>query len=248
MKEQIAWNTKGFVDRMHQLNRVKLRDLYPSEAWSMYRILPQVNQVIDICCGGSNMSQIVKAINPSIDYTGVELNEKLVQEGNDVFGSETVRFICSDVFDFLNTCTVQYECVMAWAAVTHFADMYGLIDKLFKLAGRFFLFDVRLTDTDSTVADEKIAWTEYDGMRHPYYIAATKEFFEFLKIKESELRAVEIAGYDYPFGSTSWVSPDILQPGVFSVVLEKKRKEDTSETDWFLRIPPAFLKLIGDTQ
>ncbi len=103
-----AWNTTGFVERMHSLNRVNLRDLYPSEAWSIYRIIPQVNNLLDICCGGSNMSQIVRTVNPALNYTGVDLNKELVDEGNKKFGSEKVKFIASDIFRFLESHSTKY--------------------------------------------------------------------------------------------------------------------------------------------
>ena len=45
------WNTQEFIDRTAKLSRTELHNLYPSEAWALYRVLPKVSNVLDLGCG-----------------------------------------------------------------------------------------------------------------------------------------------------------------------------------------------------
>ena len=58
MTEKHRWNTKEYEERTRQLYRTDLYKLYPSEAWALYRILPECETVIDLGCGNGAMAAI----------------------------------------------------------------------------------------------------------------------------------------------------------------------------------------------
>ena len=64
MNENHRWNTTEFEKRTRELYRVELHKLYPSEAWALYRIMPQCETVLDLGCGNGAMGKIVQQIAP----------------------------------------------------------------------------------------------------------------------------------------------------------------------------------------
>ena len=228
---------------MDVLNRVNLRDLYPSEAWSMYRILPQCETILDLGCGGGNMFQVVRQIAPNAHYTGLDLNPTLVERGQEAFGKSTATFIQGDILGHLQQSNEKYDCVMTWGvtyAIPFFYEAFDLV--MSKDMARFFIFDMRVTDGESTLDDMNLSWASYGDVKNPNYWHSFPEFLDAIKKWEHKLRRVEISGYDYPVGSAAWFSEDSPRPTVLSVVLESKLRSDPADTpcSWLVRGPPSL--------
>lgn len=230
----------AFPLRMAELNRKGLRDLYPSEAWSMYRILPQCRSVLDLGCGGSNMLGVVRAINPEIRYVGVDFNPDLISAAQTARGSEAARFVQSDIEAFLRENTETFDCVMTWAVTYALPNFYECFDLVLeKRMGRFFMFDMRVSTLPGTIDDVNLAWSSYGSVRNPYYMHNYGEFLA--AIRKHAPASVEIAGYDFPVGTTSWVHPNLRQPTILSVVIETRASEASGQQDptaWHVRVPP----------
>lgn len=242
-----VWQTEGLVRRIRALRRERLRDLYPSEAWSLYRTLPQCGSVVDLGCGSGAMSEIVRVISPQTRYTGVEMNSALVESARSEYGSDTTRFIEADLHHFLATRQATADCVMSWAVLYLLPEFEHLIDDMIASASRFVLFDMRVAKVDATVADCRMAYTMYGDTRVPIVIASFADLLRRLHLHDRQLRSVEISGYDMPFSSLSWVSDDLPQTSVISVVLERSPGDERRATDevaeWYVNVPA---RLWGD--
>ena len=64
------WNTPEYEERTRQLYRVELHKLYPSEAWALYRILPECKTILDLGCGNGAMAAIARQFHRR-DHTTV---------------------------------------------------------------------------------------------------------------------------------------------------------------------------------
>ena len=100
-KSSTAYNSKEFINRVDELKRTHPRNLYPSEAWSLYRILPECKNVLDLGCGGGDMAEIVNAISKSTQYIGLDSNQDLIDIAKKSSFSGNPRFIAEDVFKYL---------------------------------------------------------------------------------------------------------------------------------------------------
>ena len=52
------WDTDAYRQRIASLNRVELHQLYPSESWSLFRVIPGSVSVLDLGCGNGAKSAI----------------------------------------------------------------------------------------------------------------------------------------------------------------------------------------------
>lgn len=239
------WLTRGFVRRVAGLDRTRLRDLYPSEAWSLYRVLPRCRTVVDLGCGSGAMSQVVRAISPKTRYLGVDLNPVLIRRAAARYGNAQTRFIQGDLWEFLKGAEASADGIMAWAVLYACAEFERLISRMIARAKRFVLFDMRVANISETVADIGMAHTVYDGTKGPYVIASFRALLDELRRHGRGLQRAEIAGYDYPVGPAVWMSGRLPQPSVISVVLEKGRpagRAGRGGPEWFVKVPPGLLR------
>lgn len=235
--------TESFTDRMDVLNRVNLRDLFPSEAWSMYRILPQCSSILDLGCGGSNMFQVVRQIVPNAYYTGLDLNPTLVERGQEAFANTNAQFVQGDILGHLQKTDQKYDCVMGWGVTYVIPFFYDALDLVMsKDMSQFFIFDMRVTGSDSTLDDMDLSSASYGGIANPNYWHSFTEFLQIIKKWEHKLKNVEISGYEFPVGEAVRFSPDSPRPTVLSVVLESNSNTDSPEPacNWFIRVPPSL--------
>ena len=141
-KSTAGYNSKEFINRVHELKRIKPRNLYPSEAWSLYRILPECRNVLDLGCGGGDMAEIVSTISKTTQYIGLDSNQDLIDIALKSSFAGNPRFIPEDVFKYLEG-KEAFECVMGWAFLYAVLDPYKLLELMVKKASKYVLFDIR---------------------------------------------------------------------------------------------------------
>ncbi|MFQ5873751.1 MAG: class I SAM-dependent methyltransferase, partial [Dehalococcoidia bacterium] len=234
------WNTVEFVQRVAQLERANLRDLFPSEAWSLYRILPHCESVLDLGCGNGRMAAILQAISPRTYSIGVDSNATLVQRASQEYAGANARFVQADVFQFLDNGNEPFDCVMAWALLYALTNFKELLDGMIARASKWVLFDMRVANVEKTIADTALAYTQYGDVRAPYVIASFRDLLQHLKGHEAALASVEMTGYHFPPGPTCWVSDTLSQPAVLLVVLERRPQEhgpNQRSTEWYIKVP-----------
>ena len=239
------WLTDGFVQRIRGLHRTRLRDLYPSEAWALYRVVPHCNTVLDLGCGSGAMFEIVRAISPKTHYTGVDINPVLVESARSQYASDLAGFIEADALHFLETCEARFDCIMSWAVLSGIPDFGTLVEGMIGRSSRYVLFDMRVANVEATVADTRLAYSVYDDIKAPFVIASFSGLLRSLRLHDKDLKSVEITGYDMPVGAVSWISEALPQPSVVSVVLERSPLDERSSvnpaTDWYVNVPPHLM-------
>jgi len=191
------------------------------------------------------MSEIVRAISPKTHYTGVDINPVLVESARSQYASDRASFIEAEALPFLETCGSRFDCVMSWAVLYAMPDFEILTERMIAATARFVLFDMRVANVTATVADPALAYTVYDDVKAPYVIASFSSFLSSLRRQATELKSVELSGYDMPVGTTSHVAETLAQPSVVSVVLERapadERISPKGGPDWYVNVPPHLL-------
>jgi len=231
------WNTDTYEKRTRELYRTELHKLYPSEAWALYRILPQCQDVLDLGCGNGAMAAISRQIAPHAHYTGVDHQARLMNEAKEAF--PYASFVASDLGGFLPQSDV-FDCVMSWSVVKSFGNWRELIKQMLAHARRFVIFDLRVANTPQEAFDESVCYADYGGRRGPIVLCNYPALRDALLDIGRDCERIEIAGYQSEWGP--YVHFQNIRPDTFLVtcVLHKGTDASTAERagpELFERLP-----------
>jgi SAM-dependent methyltransferase len=241
-KSTPAYNSKEFINRVNELKRVKLKNLYPSEAWSLYRILPECRDVLDLGCGGGDMAEIVNTISKTTQYIGLDGNKDLIEIAKKSGFTGNPRFISEDVFKYLEG-KEAFECVMGWAFLYAVLDPYKLLELMVKKASKYVLFDIRSAVMQKDVLDMSLSHVVYGENKGPLPIVSFRNFINAIRGYEEQLEEIEMTGYYFPFGSHVVIDKNIPEPAIISVILKKasiNSKSSKKSANWHMNLPKEF--------
>lgn len=227
-KEGHRWDTEEFEKRTKELNRTELFKLYPSEAWSLYRIIPQCKTVLDLGCGNGAMANIVRQISPETKYTGSDHQGKLMKAASEIF--PFANFKAGDILELLSTFP-EYDAVMSWSVIKSFQNWREVIANMLQKAEKYVMFDLRVSNVEKEFWDEKICWAMYGNRRGPILVLNYKTLKEALLKYAGELERIEIAAYQSSFDWRTQFSGTPPEQFVVSCVLKKKVKGDKANSD-----------------
>jgi hypothetical protein len=211
-----AWSTESFATRQGELREPNLRALFPSQAWSLFRIAPKCASVLDLGFGSIDSLIVLRKINPQISYLGLDLESEIVSDASP-YSDERTQFVCAD---FLGWEGARAELVQGWSFVYAHARPYECIERMYELADRFCLFDVRVTHLDADIVDTRRSRGMHDGREVPYPLLSWPRLRSFLE-SLSPSPAIELATYYFPPGPHVVLASDVPQPFVASLVLGK---------------------------
>jgi SAM-dependent methyltransferase len=242
MPGENVWINKEFSHHALNLNREALRTLYPSEAWSLYRIIPDCCSVLDMGCGNGNKANILRLINANAHYSGLDFNDELIDAAAQSY--PYADFFSSEAEVFLKEIKGKkaYDCIMAWAFFCTLPNYFDLLDACIDISEKYILFDLRVINSSEDIHSLDLAYTSYNDIKEPYFLGSFSKLKAFLQSKAKNLKAIEISGYEFPVSpEISWIDPALPTPVVLSVVLEKKDdNEQDCKTDWFVKLPDSY--------
>lgn len=234
MKTEHRWNTTEYEQRTRNLYRTELHKLYPSEAWALYRILPQCETILDLGCGNGAMAAIANQIAPNAKYTGMDHQENLMEEAKKVF--PFADFASGDFEDYIKNCP-QFDCVMSWSVIKSFGNWRELVGLMLDKARKYVICDIRVANADFEAFDDQVCWADYGGKRGPIAFVNYPTYRDALLEHKSELDRVELAAYQSEWGNFVHLREE-LDPDTFLVVsvLVKKGVLE-NEFELFERLP-----------
>lgn len=228
------WNTPEYEERTRQLYRVELHKLYPSEAWSLFRILPECKTILDLGCGNGAMAAIARQIAPDAHYTGMDHQDTLMQEAKTAF--PYADFEAGDMVDYLKNCD-EFDCVMSWSVIKSFGNWRELISLLLDKARKYVICDIRVANTDFEAFDDTVCWADYGGRRGPIAFLNYPAYRDALVEHKDQLDRVEVAAYQSEWGQFVHLREDI-DPETFLVVSVLVKKGVLGkEFELFERLP-----------
>ncbi|MCG8510847.1 MAG: class I SAM-dependent methyltransferase [Rhodospirillales bacterium] len=234
MKTDHRWDTSEYEARTRQLYRTELHKLYPSEAWALYRILPQCASVLDLGCGNGAMAAIARQIAPEARYIGMDHQANLMKEAKEVF--PYAEFEAGDLVDYIRTCG-EFDCVMSWSVIKSFGNWREVIDLMLQKARKYVICDIRVANTDFEAFDDTVCWADYGGRRGPITYLNYGTYRDALLKHEADLDRIEIAGYQSEWGQFVHLRED-LGPETFLIVSVLVKKDVTdSPFELFERLP-----------
>lgn len=232
------WNTKAYEDRVELLKRTELYKLYPSEAWCLYRLIPECETVVDLGCGDGAKAEICRKIKPSISYTGMDHQERLVAKAQKAL--PFARFESADMLEYLLR-RHQYDLVMSWSVVKSFANWRDVISGMLGLARKYVVFDLRISNTDAEIFDNTYSWAEYGGIKNPILIVNYERVFFYLKSLPNVGR-IEVAGYQSVTDPHArCINPSLEMFVLTFVIFVRETNEDSQEIEIYEQLPKNLL-------
>lgn len=214
------WNTKEYEERTRQLYRTELHKLYPSEAWCLYRILPNCKSILDLGCGNGAMAGIAKKIAPDAHYTGMDHQATLMEEAKKAF--PFASFASGDLMDYAKSAD-NHDCVMSWSVIKSFGNWRDVIAAMLDKANKYVICDIRVANTDIEAFDENICWADYGGRKGPITYLNYATFRDALLEFKDQLERIEIAAYQSEWGQFVHLKEGINPETFLTVcVLHKK--------------------------
>lgn len=193
------WSTRESLE-FYSVSRRRITDLYDSEKVFLPRMLKPGMKVLDVGCALGGFYNIMKEIMPSISYYGCDFAETLIRRakkdntGAEFLVANSARLPFADgSFDLVNC-----------AGTCHMIPDYReAIREIYRITGRFCIFDVRLTDRkidfDMNTCYQKLSFgpSGWDGESlSPYVIVNAREFLrQLLSDLTPKPKAVYATGY-----------------------------------------------------
>ena len=161
------WDTDAYRQRIASLNRVELHQLYPSESWSLFRVIPGSVSVLDLGCGNGAKSAIISKISDGITYTGVDLSDSVIQDARNLFPE--AKFFSSDIFNFFSNHKDHYDVVMSWSVIKSIPRWKDFLNGMIDRSDKYVLFDARFFDIEITepLFDASLYKAQYGGQETP---------------------------------------------------------------------------------
>ena len=171
--EQRVWGAADSL-QFYQMNRQRPEDMYTSERFFLPEILPSAHSVLDVGCAAGGFSRIMKSFNPTIDYTGVDINPQFVEIARRAFPDS--RFKESDGINF-DTPECSYDLVHSTGVLLHNSRYADMAAACYRQARRYIIYDFRLTWGPSVVGTNKLQFEPAEGDRPllPYVVLNVHE-------------------------------------------------------------------------
>jgi len=242
MTEKHRWNTKEYEERTRQLYRTDLYKLYPSEAWALYRILPECETVIDLGCGNGAMAAISKKIAPNAMYHGMDHQENLMEEARQAF--PYASFESGDLLPYIKA-SEPADCIMSWSVIKSFENWREVIAEMLAKANKYVICDIRVANTDIEAFDADICWADYGGRKGPITYLGYAAFRDALLEFKDELARIEIAAYQSEWGKFVHLKEGINPETFLTVCVLVKKGADGTDPDADFEL---FERLPGNLQ
>jgi ubiquinone/menaquinone biosynthesis C-methylase UbiE len=189
---ELPFNTSYFQE-YYSGYRDKFEDLFPTEKHFLKGLIESSTSVLDVGCASGGMYQIVREINHSINYSGVDIAKDLVQIAKQKYPD--VEFIVGDGIR-LPFETNSFDSVVSFGTTVHDQDYENLISESYRISGKAFLFDMRIVPELSSINDVTKGYVnDGAGMNYPYVVANAKEFLQFLKNLTPSPAKISMYGY-----------------------------------------------------
>ncbi len=182
-------------------NRSDIASLYKSERHFFTKIIGKVGSVLDIGCAAGGSCLFSRELSPSVQYTGVDINQALINAAKLRFQNlKDTNFIQFDGYHlpFPNR---AFDFIFSFGVFHHLPAWKEMAMEAIRVSRKYVLFDLRIWSKESLVNSEKsfqkISLNEtWDGKTIiQYNIQSFNELFLFAKEMNESGINVKIFGY-----------------------------------------------------
>jgi SAM-dependent methyltransferase len=205
-----SWSHNNAV-QYYSSHRNTLSETYESERFFLSRFVQPGYTVLDIGCATGGFAQVFTEYEPTVSYTGVDISAEMIRHARVLHPG--IRFEVADG-DNLPFETSSFDIVFISGALHMAPNWREILAEGWRVAKKYFIFDVRLKDIPPSIEDknisfEKIAFSgPWDGKTIvPYIIIDVKTFIRALNLLSPAPVIRQVHGYYHPVSEMT-VSPE----------------------------------------
>jgi SAM-dependent methyltransferase len=232
-----AWSQPSAID-YYSKHRHEVSDLYPSERVFLPRVLFPGIKVLDVGCASGGFFNIMRALEPTIDYTGIDIAEPAVDLARRTY--QEARFEVADgvTIPFDDGTFDLVHCTSVLVIEPRYQEVWK---EMYRVTSRFVLADMRLLkdiEGQGGLQDSHYR-IQFDGQEQeavvPYVVSDADEVISFLLDLEPRPRALRGTGY---FHEVSDMADTQYSQVCMSILLVEKGNVETTRTEMDLNDLP----------
>ena len=187
------FESERFVNK-YRSTRHRPEELFPSERRFLPRVLRPGIRVLDVGCACGGFYNILRTLEPRIDYTGVDVSDLLIEEARRCYPDGRFETVDGRRLPFGDE---EFDLVQVWGVTLVEPEYRSLLAEAWRVAGHVLLFDIRLQQHGCEVIDmERSYVSNEDGERNYYIVPNGHEFLGWLGTLEPAPRRIEAFGYE----------------------------------------------------
>ena len=230
MENAKAWSQPSAID-YYSKHRHEVSDLYPSERVFLPRVLFPGIKVLDVGCASGGFFNIMRALEPTIDYTGIDIAEPAVDLARRTY--QEARFEVADgvTIPFDDGTFDLVHCTSVLVIEPRYQEVWK---EMYRVTSRFVLADMRLLkdiEGQGGLQDSHYR-IQFDGPEQeavvPYVVSDADEVISFLLDLEPRPRALRGTGY---FHEVSEMADTCYSQVCMSILLVEKGNLETTQTE-----------------
>ena len=237
METAKAWSQPSAIDFYYK-HRHEVSDLYPSEQVFLPRVLFPGIKVLDVGCASGGFFNIMRTLEPAIEYTGIDLVETAIDLARQRYPE--ARFDVTDgmaiPFD-----DGTFDLVHCTSVLNNEPRYQELWNEMYRVSNRFVLADMRLLkDIGGQGSGQDSLYTiQFEGQTQeavvPYVVSDADEVINFLLSLNPRPQAVRGTGY---FHEVSELAHSPYTEACMSLLLLEKGNSATAKTKLDLKDLP----------
>ncbi len=225
-----AWSQPSVVDYYSE-HRHTTEDIYPSERVFLPRVLFPGAKVLDVGCASGGFFNVMRSMEPAIDYTGVDIAEPSIKLARERYPE--ARFEITDGFT-TPFADGEFDLVHCTSVLNNEPRYRQLITEMYRISNRFVLVDMRLLKDARNIEDVRQGQYriqfegEFEGVTVPYVICDADEVIDFTLTLDPRPQAVRGSGY---FHTVSEMADTSISEVCMAMLLIQKHQGDTADTE-----------------
>ena len=135
-----AWSQPSAID-YYSKHRHEVSDLYPSERVFLPRVLFPGIKVLDVGCASGGFFNIMRTLEPTIDYTGIDIAEPAVDLARQTYPEARFELTDGVTIPFDDGAFDLVHCTSVLVIEPRYQEVWK---EMYRVTSRFVLADMRL--------------------------------------------------------------------------------------------------------
>ena len=225
-----AWSESSAVD-YYARYRQNVSDLYPSERVFLPRVLFPGVKVLDVGCASGGFFNIMRTLEPAIDYTGIDIAEPSIETARQKYPE--AKFLVTNGLQIPFNDN-EFDLVHCTGVLVIEPRYREILKEMYRVSNRFVLADMRLLKNTEVAADQERSYYkiqfegEYEGATVPYVVSDADQVVNSILTLEPRPQALRGTGY---FHAVSAMARTPHKEVCMTIFLIQKGRPDTTSTE-----------------
>ena len=237
METAKAWSQPSALDFYYK-HRHEVSDLYPSERVFLPRVLFPGIKVLDVGCASGGFFNIMRTLEPAIDYTGIDIAKPAVDLARQRYPEARFEVTSGMAMTFDDGTFDLVHCTSVLNNEPRYPELWR---EMYRVANRFVLADMRLLkDIGGLKSAQNSSYTiQFEGQDQeavvPYVVSDADEVISYLLSLNPRPQALRGTGY---FHEVSELADTPFSQVCMSILLVEKGSSATARTKLDLKDLP----------